>query len=289
MKTIRTRLVAVAAALALSLAGLAGCSLFGEPASTEDLLVRYAANPNNTNYVAHATADLTVTAAGQRIAVPITGEMSFADNAGKGSATVDMTSFSDETRAYDFFAEVQGTSGTVYVTNSSSDSMAWKRAELDLSFEFDIEALVKILSNAKFMRASYQNDDKVCYDLTLPAKDFLDGFLGMGDVAASFGEINQEELDELLGDSKLHVCFDKDCLIRSVSLDLSYAIDDPEILPVRAQLRLDFDVVVDGYGTVKPEDVAIPETVRQTAALSDDPCDLDGITSSYSSTLVHEE
>ena len=277
MKTLAKRLTAMVLVASMLLCSLASCKMVGEPATTEDLLVRFAANPNNANAVADATVDLALTVAGYRMKIPITGHIEAADNSAHITADVDLTSFTDEKRTYDAYVDLKGGSIVAVVRDASKEGSSWNKAELDLSFSIDIPAIVDILSDAKFMRVSYDSDDQVCYELTLPATSVVGTVFGRGDVTTSFCEVNRDELEEMLGDSKLRVLFNKDCLVRSIALDADFTYEDKKTLPWTVAVDLDFAANIDGYGTVDSQAVATPASVRDSAVVTDDPFDIDGL------------
>ena len=274
----RVTLLATVCAVVLAIGGLVGCKLAGEPATTEDLLVRFAANTNNANCFADGSADIALTLGGYRMPVPVTGHLDAADGNMHATVNVDMTSFADEVRVYEAYVEQQGNSFVGYVRNTSNDAAPWSEVQVDLSFTIDIPAIVDILSSARFMRASYDSDDQICYDLTLPATSVLDAVFGRGDVSTSFWEVDRGQLEEALGDSVLHVCFNKDCLVRSVSMNVNCKYEDKKVLPRPLAINLEFQATMDGYGTMSKDDLVIPDSVRESAVVTDDPFDADGLT-----------
>ncbi len=324
MKLRGRQLVIGTSTVLLALCMLVGCAALGEPTSTEDLLVRFAANPNNTNFVAKGGASLALTLSGYRAAVPIEGTVLVADDKALCNVSVDLSSFASEKRAYEIYVEAQGTSGVFYLRDSKSEqktpsssvvsrveesaqtdekdeqqtdfvgeleenfttSDIWNRAQIDVSFDVDIPLVVDVLSQAKFMRASYASDDQICYDLTIPAKDALHAVLSRGEITTTFCEVNEDELASILGDSKLHVCFNKDCLIRSVALDLDFTYDDKETIPVPVHFDIELSATFDDYGTVDLSQVAASEEVREAATNTSDPFDVDGLAEKLQSSAA---
>ncbi|MDO4536895.1 MAG: hypothetical protein Q4B54_01955 [Coriobacteriales bacterium] len=309
------QLVRGIAMVIMALCALAGCAALGEPSSTEDLLVRFAANPNNLNFVGRGKADLSLSLAGYRATVPIEGTAQVADDRALFNVSVDLSSFAGETREYEVYVETVGTNALWYLrnvksakeatsvlkemqkeseqtadsssgANDQSESSPWNKAEIDISFDVDIPLIVEILSKAKFMRASYASDDQICYDLTILAKDVLHALLSKGEITTSFYEVNEEELANALGDSKLHVCFNKDCLVRTLSLDLSFTYDDKETIPLPVRVGLEMDATLDGYGTVDPAKITVTDSVRNAAAGTEDPFDVDGLADKLQSSAA---
>ena len=85
--------------LALGLCGsLSSCAKVGAPATTEELLVRYVANENVSNYHCKADVGLSVNALGVRASVPIAADLRTANNVAHGTIDVDLSSLN--TRPY---------------------------------------------------------------------------------------------------------------------------------------------------------------------------------------------
>ena len=126
------------------------------------------------------------------------------------------------------------------------------------------------------MRVAYDTDERVCYELTMPAAYLLDAVMGRGDITTSFGALDQEALDAALGESKVHVCFTKDCLACAVSCDLAFTYHD-ERIPVPVTVYLNLEGNIDQYGHVDPASVAVDDDVRNNTFIADDPLNVDGI------------
>ena len=271
MKTRGMRLAGMMAVLSLMVLGLLGCSVMGEPSSAEDLLVRYAANPDNTNCVANLDVELGLTVSGYRTLIPVEADVRMADSTAAGHIGIDLSDLEAGVREYDVYAELQDTTLRVYARPAGSDAAVWDRTELDATFSIDIPLVVELLSDAKFMRVAYDSDDQVRYELTLPAKTLVMSLLDKGEITTSFWEVDRDALADAIKDSKLHVRFNEDCLVRSLSLDLNFAYVDKELAPSPIKVSLDAEAVMDGYGTVKAPDAAIPDQVKADSELTDDP------------------
>ena len=271
MRTRRTWFVSLAIALSVAVLGLVGCAALGEPNSAEDLLVRYASNPDNTNCSADVSLDLNLGVSSFRAGIPVAATVETADSFTKGSIDVDMTQIGGEPQKYDLYAEGHDNALTVYMNRTDNNSKEWERTEASATFTVDIPMIVNLLSDAKFMRVAYASDDQICYELTLPAKTLVHSVLAMGEIDTSFWEVDEEFLDNMLKDSKLHVCFNKDCLIRSVKLDLNFTYEDKSVIPVPVKVSLSLDAVMDGYGSIEDAQVEVPSTVKSQSELTDDP------------------
>ena len=263
----------VAVTMMLAIVGLAGCAFLGEPTSTESLLVRYAANPNNDNFVVDATADAAVRVSSYRASMPVTAHAVAAGGSAHGNVVVDMSSLGDdqEDMQYDLYVEQDDTTIAWYLGVPGADGTTWTKSEVDLSFTLDVPTIVELLSNATFMPVSYQTDEAVHYELILRAADLAKTILGKGEVTTSFGEVDEDALLEALGDSKVHVCFTEDCLVRSVRLDLDFTYEDENLLPMPITLDFGFVAAADDYGNVSAADAAVPDEVKEAAVLTDDP------------------
>ena len=271
MRSRGTWLAGMALVLLLTIGSLAGCSLAGEPSSAGDLLLRFASNPNNTNCVTSCSVDCVVSLAGYRVRTPITAELQSAGSSAHGKVTADLSAIDAGTQTYEVYVEVAGGSVAAYVRPEDRTSDTWDRTEADATFKLDIPLAVELLSDAKFMRVAYESDDQICYELTIPAKAIVESFLDRGKVEASFWEVDRQALLDAVKESKLHVCFDRDCLIRSISLDLGFTYVNKELVPQPLKVSLDLKSVSDGYGTVKPTETSVPEDVKSHSVLTDDP------------------
>ena len=127
MRTRRTWFVSLAIALSVAVLGLVGCAALGEPNSAEDLLVRYASNPDNTNCSADVSLDLNLGVSSFRAGIPVAATVETADSFTKGSIDVDMTQIGGELQKYDLYAEGHDNALTVYVNRTDNNSKEWER------------------------------------------------------------------------------------------------------------------------------------------------------------------
>ncbi len=286
-----TWLACVALAACVALCALAGCAFLGEPNTTGDLLVRFAANPDCGNFSAKGTADVVLSTGGLRSRVPVDVAAKADGSSLHGSLAVDLSSVSGECREYDVYAEQQGGAVVGYVARSAGasgqaregasaagPSPDWGRVEVDLPRGIDVKTVVEVLSDAKFMRVAYDSDDQVRYELTIPAVEALRALVGSGQISASFARVDEAALEEALGDGRLHVRFDRDCRLRSASLDLGFVRPAGEGSPVSVDVDLDASVTFDGYGGVAAGEAAVPTSVRESAVDAKDPLDVEGLT-----------
>ena len=271
MKSRGMWVVGMVVALSLTIGGLLGCSFAGEPNSAADLLLRFANNPDNSNCVADVNVDAIVSLSGYRVRTPITAQLQGADSCAHGDVTADLSAIGAGTQKYEAYAKVDGNSIAIFVRSKKGKSDRWDRSTIDASFDLDIPLAVNLLSDAKFMRVAYDTDDQICYELIMPAKDLVEALLDMGEIDTSFTEVEKEALLDIAKESKLHVCFNKDCLIRSISLDLNFTYENKELVPQPLKVSLDVDVLMDGYGTVSSAKVTVPEEVEVNSRLTDDP------------------
>ena len=90
MRQIKRLLIAL---LALVFAfELCGCSAFGAPATTEELLVRYVASENVDNYSAKANVGINVNTLGVRATIPVTVNSRTVNNVSHGTIEIDLSS-----------------------------------------------------------------------------------------------------------------------------------------------------------------------------------------------------
>ncbi|MDO4538493.1 MAG: hypothetical protein Q4B54_10065 [Coriobacteriales bacterium] len=271
MKARGTWLVSMMIAVSMVFLGLTGCSALGDPSTTEDLLVRYAANPNNMNFEADANVDLALSLSGFRTDVPVTAHVAVAGAAAHGTATVDLSAIDAQNRSYEFYIEQDGTNYVAFLRMTNDANAKWSRLEIDCTFSFDIPALVKILSESRFLLIAYDEDEAVHYELSMPAETIVSTLFGMGDISATFTDLNEQTINDALGTSRLHLRFNKDCLVRSIALSCNFTYTDKEIIPVPVKVGLDLSCVMDKYGTVDASSVEVPQEVRKDATIDDDP------------------
>ena len=277
MKFRKLRYACAALVAAVALCALAGCSFLGEPASTEDLLVRFAADPDCGNYTVEGTADLVLKAAGYRMRVPIDVSGSADATAARGTVDVDLGPVGGSRHFYEGYVEQQGQQVVGYVTRPNDAPGAWSRAEVTLPTKIDVATVVKVLSEAKFMRVAYDSDDQVAYELTIPAASALRAFVGSGQISASFADVDVDKIADLLGDGELRVRFDRDCRPRSVAFDLGLTVPAGDGVPVPVSANLSVALAFANHGSVTEADVSVPPKVSDSAQLSDDPFAVDAL------------
>ena len=270
-------LVAALLVAVIALGAATGCSWLGEPSSTENLLVRYAANKDNDNFVLDGRADLSLAVSGLRTNLPITAHFEVAGQAARGTVAIDLSALGDGFGmvGFDIRGEMVGHDIIWYVRKQGSTGL-WSSSQVNTSFSIDIPLIVDVLSSSRFVRVAYDTDERVCYELTMPAASLLDAVMGMGDITTSFGALDQEALDAALGESKVHVCFTKDCLACAVSCDLAFTYQD-ERIPVPVTVYLNLEGNIDQYGHVDPASAAVDDDVRNNTFIADDPLNVDGI------------
>ena len=245
---------------AVAVCALAGCAFLGEPASTEDLPVRFAAHPDCGNYTMEGSADLVVKAAGFRTRIPVGVSGSAAATTARGTVDVDLSSVGGSRHTYMGYVEQQGPSVG-----------AWSRAEITLPTKIDVATVVRVLSEAKFMRVAYDSDDQVAYELSIPAASALRAFVGSGQISASFADVDVDQIVDLLGDGELRVRFDRECRPRSVAFDLEFDVPSGDGVPVPVKANLNVALAFSGHGSVTDAEVSAPAKVVDSAKLTDDP------------------
>ena len=135
----------------------------------------------------------------------------------------------------------------------------------------DVATVVRVLSEAKFMRVAYDSDDQVAYELSIPAASALRAFVGSGDISASFADVDVDQIVDLLGDGELRVRFDRECRPRSVAFDLEFSVPAGDGVPMPVKANLNVALAFSGHGSVTDAEVSAPAKVSDSAQLSDDP------------------
>ncbi len=249
--------------------GLVGCAQMIKPATTEGLLVHYAANPANDNFHASGGVDLGVSMLGVRQVVPVTVAVDAAGGAAHGTVTADLSALDSPDITVEYYLEQLDDSLVLYTAKREGDATAWTSRTFDMVF--DIASITKLLSAADFSRVSLSSDSSVCYELTVPATTIFETLPEATNNPKLFEELDinvEKTLDALEGD-KVSANFTEDCLLRSVATDLTLPYDGSLIGHIPVTIRADCDLLFDGYGTVDSAEVKIPASVKKSAVPAD--------------------
>lgn len=266
---------AVAALLAfVCVLGLSGCSAFGAPATTEELLVRYVANEEVDNFDAKVNVGLGVSALGVRAAIPITVDMRTADNVAHGTIDIDLSALDTRSYKMEFYAELLDDVLNCYIGTPSDGTTTWKLWTIDTTSKVDIFTVTEPLSACELTIIAKDSDPQVCYELAVPTATVLQTVF---DVTAGYAEVagmDEQGMLDAVGTDKIRVGFTEDCLMRSLDTKASLIFRSPETNNVEVRAGIDVSATIDGYGEVNPADVAIPEAVRLAAKRTDKPVDV---------------
>lgn len=271
----------MATLLALGCAiAITGCSAFGAPATTEELLVRYVANEDVDNFSAKANIGLSVNALSVRTIVPITVDCRSADNVAHGTIEIDLSSLDTRNYKMEFYAELLDDALNCYIGTPSGkvglngEKTAWKLWVVDTTSQIDISTVTDLLSSSELILIAKDSDPQVSYELAVPTEKVLETVF---DVTA--GKVEVAGMDEggmldAVGNDKVRVGFTRDCLIRSLDTGVILNFRSPETNNVQVRAGIDVSATLDDYGLVGRSEVAIPQKVRDTAVRTDEPIDV---------------
>lgn len=261
---VRMIFVALVASLALP-----GCAALGEPASTEALLVRYAANDSNDNFHATADVDLVLSLVGYRVDIPIRADIDIVGTALHGSVRADLSKLDVDDYEAEIYAQEADGLISFYVGAKVDGSVQWREFELSALGPLAALGATNLLAAAEFNRIALDSNEAVRYELDIPTTTLLDTVLGIVDEAELPDEFDAELLRAALEGDKVRSYFTKDCLICSASTIAmgSYAGELSHGIPV--SIKVDAKVSFDGYGEVDAATLAVPDEVRSAATHTD--------------------
>lgn len=254
--------------------GLCGCSLFGAPVNTEELLVRYVSNKNVDNFSAKVNVDMSVSALGVRAVIPITTNVRVANNATHGTIEVDLSAL--DTRNYDmeFYTELLDDALNVYIGIPHGNETTWKYWRVDTTSKVDIATVTDLLSASEFTKIATDSDPQICYELTVPIATVLKTVFGVTAGSAEVGGMNERGMLDAVGNDKVRVGFTKDCLLRSIATGALLTFKSAETNNVTVRVGIDVGATFDEYGGVDLAKVAVPNEVREAATRTNEPVDV---------------
>lgn len=252
---------------------LAGCSWLGAPSSTEELLVRYATNQDASNFTASAQADLSVSALGINARLPITANAKAADNVAHGTVTINLSSLKVPNYTVEFYTETQDSSIVCYLGAPAFDrnKITWKRWDIDTTSTIDISVITDLLRNAELTPIAKSSDDKVSYELAIPAQDALQTVFKLSAEPIELAGMSEQDLLDAVETDKVRFDFTKDCLLRSANTSVLLSLRSAATNDVAIRIGLDASVVLDDYGKTDPEELIVPNDIKQSAVLVDEP------------------
>jgi hypothetical protein len=270
---------AVLLAIAVAL-GLCGCSAFGAPATTEELLVRYVANENVNNFGAAVNVDISVNAMGVRAVVPVSAKLRVANNVAHGTIEVDLSSLDTRNYTMEFYAELLDDAlncyiGTPHNTGTSRRGGAtWKLWKIDTTSKIDIFTITDLLSSSELTIIAKDSDPLVDYELAVPTAKVLKTAFDVTAGTAELGGMDERGLIDAVGNDKVRVGFTKDCLMRSLSSGVLLTFKSAKTNNVEVRTGVEVSATFDDYGKVDSSEVAIPNDVRDAAVRADAPVDV---------------
>ena len=196
--------------------GLCGCSTFGAPATTEELLVRYVANENVNNFSAKVNVGMSVRALGVRTAIPITTNLRTANNVAHGTIEVDLSALDTRNYTMEFYAELLDDAINCYVGTPTDAGTTWKLWTIDMTSSIDIFTVTDLLSSSELTLLAKDSDSQVSYELTVPTEKVLQTAFDISVNPAEVGGMDERGMLDAVSEDKVRVGFTKDCLMRSL-------------------------------------------------------------------------
>ena len=254
--------------------GLCGCSTFGAPATTEELLVRYVANENVNNFSAKVNVDMSVRALGVRTAIPITTNLRTANNVAHGTIEVDLSALDTRNYTMEFYAELLDDAINCYVGTPTDAGTTWKLWTIDMTSSIDIFTVTDLLSSSELTLLAKDSDSQVSYELTVPTEKVLQTAFDISVNPAEVGGMDERGMLDAVSEDKVRVGFTKDCLMRSLESSVMLTFKSEETNNVEVRSGVEVSATLDDYGKVDPSEVAIPNEVRDAAVPTDEPVDI---------------
>lgn len=270
----RIKRVVVILLAAVFACGLCGCTSFGAPATTEELLVRYVANENVSNFGATAQVNLSVKALGIRAAIPTTTTLRTANNTAHGTIEIDLSSLDTRNYTMEFYAELLDDALNCYIGTPSGESTTWKLWKIDMTSKIDIFTITELLSSSELTMIAKSSDPDICYELAVPLTKVLATTFDVTAGPAEVGGMDEQSMLDVVKDDKVRVGFTKDCLMRLIDTGTLVTVKNESTNNVQVQTGIDVSVTLDDYGAVDPAEVAIPDEVRSSAVRTDAPVDV---------------
>lgn len=272
MRQIKRLLIAL---LALVFAfELCGCSAFGAPATTEELLVRYVANQNVDNYSAKANLGLNVNTLGVRTAVPITVNLRTANSVSHGTIEIDLSSLDTRNFTMEFYAELLDDALNCYIGTPHGDKTKWKCWKVDTTAKVDIFTITELLSASELTIIAKDSDPLVEFELAVPTAKVLETLFDITADSTEVGGMDEQGMIDAVGKDKIRVGFTEDCLMRSLDTESLLTFRSPETNNVEVRVGVEVSATLDDYGMVDPAQVAIPDEIRDGATPTDEPVDV---------------
>ena len=275
------RLASVVGVLAVVLCVACGLVACGEkaPATTEELLIRYAANKDMDNVSGEVEANLSLQVLGVRCAVPISAKFQTAERTAHGTITANLSSLESADYEVELYAELRDDALVCYLGTHDGKKTSWKCWTVNTTSKIDILTVTDLLSAAELTLLSKDSDPEVAYELTVPLSKVVETAERLTADPIELGDLDATALQEAVAKEKLAVDFTKNCLMRSITANARVTYKDSEVSTISVPAQLSLHAVFDDYGEVDPGEVAVPQSVRDAAVPTDSPIDSDNILS----------
>ena len=86
--------------------------------------------------------------------------------------------------------------------------------------------------------------------------------------------LDEQDLIDAVGSDKVRFYFTDGCLLRSANTSVSLSAKNAATNNIGVKAGASFSVVLDDYGKTDPASLVVPDEVRQSALLVDEPIDV---------------
>lgn len=245
---------------------VAGCAHRSAPATTEELLLRYASLDDFDNFRADLSADLAIKGVGWRARVPVHADISCAQGRAAGTVTLDLSSLDSRDYVVNVLVEMVDLNLDCYLGTTEGDVTSWRLWTIDLSEPIDIFTVTRLMAASELTVIARDTDPLVRFELTVPTRTVLETAFELA------GTEPVVDLDDFEGD-RMDVDFTEDCHLRSVETEARFDLTD-ETKSTSVEVDLDFRAVLDAFGKVDAASLSIPEEVKQQARPTDTPLEV---------------
>lgn len=271
------RLVSAIATGALVLAGLVGCGQAqngaapetaaapSEPASAQEVLDRWEADPNYKNYHTDMTAEMSATFLGQSMSMPIKLSLDVAGDNSHGTMEADLTGMGSEKMSSELYTEKDGDNYYQYTSAENGDQKSWyKTVQKDANLTEQLTSK-KVMSEAEFSKTEDGG-----YQLSVPAEKLLEAMNDSDEFSGMLQNMDNEAMKNAISNSKAVFTFDKDCKPQKLTFVIDYSLDSSgsgtdDQGSSSGSMKVSFDIDFSNFGGIDAESVKTPEDVKKTA------------------------
>ncbi len=231
-----------------------------DPTNAAELYERYMANENHDNYHMSMTFDMGMTMVGEEIKTTMVEEV---DTAGNGAHGTIKALANDETTETELYVAEEDGSYAAYVKEPETDT--WMRQEYGYASPTDVDSLFG--DEGKYADAEFEKtDDGYLVTISGLGAEELSSQLGSLD---SLGTDVADAVQDAFKNTTMVVEYDKDCLPRKASFGVNIPLEDTSVGSLISNIAYDMTMKMDSYGTIDPESVALPESIKKSAVVSD--------------------